>query len=374
MVALAAGTAAAAAYSLYKCMSKPKPDKRTFVLKGGKVEVHISPWGATITKLFTPDKRGKIDDIVCGFDSLEPYQDGTSPYFGCIVGRVANRIAKAKFKLKGRTYSLAANNGPNCLHGGLVGFDKVWWKAEPIQTADSQSVKLTYVSKSGEEGFPGNLTVTVTYSVQTNSDLSFGETSLVTTMEAVTDAATPVSLAQHTYWNLGGHASGSVLDTHSMRITGARYTPVDKDLIPTGEIKAVAGTPFDFQTAKLIGRDIAKVDGGYDHNYVVSNKVAPDGVETPPMPPRLAASVVHVPSGRAMDLLTDAPGMQFYSGNFLDGTIVGKGGVAYVKHNGFCLETQGYPDAINQSSFPNVVLQPGQTYKHTMVHRFYVRP
>ncbi|KAK3238165.1 hypothetical protein CYMTET_51806 [Cymbomonas tetramitiformis] len=377
---LSAGGAALAALAVYTGIVTKKRDETPFVLSGGGITVHISPFGATILKLLAPDRHGKVDDIVLGFDDLVPYKTGVSPYFGCIVGRVANRIAKATFSLGGKTYKLNANNGENTLHGGLVGFDKVWWDAEDVSEPGTPALRLTYTSRDGEEGFPGTVQATVTYAIETGSS---GEASLVTKMTATTDRATPISMAQHTYWNLAGHASGPVLD-HVLRIASTRYTPVDSALIPTGKLVEVKGTPFDFQHPKRIGEHLAQVEGGYDHNYVLANPAGslPPGVGEELLPPRLAASVHDPRSGRAMDLLTDAPGVQFYSGNFLS-QIKGKaantgGGVmmtstVYDKHHGFCLETQGFPNAINEPSFPNAVLTPGDIYDHTMIHRFYTR-
>eukprot|EP00242_Pyramimonas_sp_CCMP2087_P012194 CAMPEP_0198212084 /NCGR_PEP_ID=MMETSP1445-20131203/25514_1 /TAXON_ID=36898 /ORGANISM="Pyramimonas sp., Strain CCMP2087" /LENGTH=398 /DNA_ID=CAMNT_0043886463 /DNA_START=114 /DNA_END=1313 /DNA_ORIENTATION=+ len=390
---VAAGGAAAAfvLYTYYTSKSRAAViptvipnDANIYVLEGGGLEVHISAFGATITKLYAPDRDGKKDDIVLGFESLEPYTEGKSPYFGCIVGRVANRIANALFSLDGKEYNLKANNGPNTLHGGLVGWDKVWWDAEYVDHPEGKALRLTYTSPDGEEGFPGTVRATVTYRLTTSgvsSRMSMGsrgnelppeQPSLVTEMEATTDQATPISMAQHTYWNLGGHHSGTVLD-HVLRLVATAYTPVDANLIPTGEIIPTAGTPFDFANRHKIGaliRSTGDADTyGYDHNYVLSAPKKSKGSNGT----RLAASVFEPITGRAMDVLTDAPGVQFYTGNFLDGSIEGKNGVQYEKHAGFCLETQGFPNAINNARFPNVVVRPGETYRHTIVHRFYTR-
>ncbi|PSC74817.1 Galactose mutarotase [Micractinium conductrix] len=295
--------------------------------------------------------------------------DGTSPYFGALVGRVANRIAGAQFSLDGKTYKLAANNGPNCLHGGKVGFDKVLWEAQRANSSGGQAVRLTYTSKDGEESFPGTASVCVTYTLTDANEL-------LTEMRGTTDAATPINLAQHSYFNLGGHASGTVLD-HELTIHGDHYTPVDDVAIPTGDITPVSGTPFDFTSPHRVGERIQDVPGpapfGYDHNYVLfglgpdaKSKCGPSGMASDM--PQLAATLYHPPSGRGMNVSTTAPGMQFYSGNFLDGTLSGKGGAVYKQHAGLCLETQGFPNAINQDSFPNVVLRPGEEYRHLVVY------
>jgi len=335
------------------------------------MEVHVSALGATITKIIAPDRNGVRGDVVLGFDDIEPYMTGQSPYFGCIVGRVANRIANATFELDGKQYSLNANNGPNTLHGGLVGFDKVWWSAEFEDHPEGRQLRMTYTSRDGEEGFPGTVQATVTYRLTTQSPHASGSSALVTEMEATTNKATPISMAQHTYWNLGGHASGSVLN-HVLRLVAAAYTPVDENLIPTGAIVPTKGTPFDFSNRHKIGALIRSVEGGgYDHNYVLAAPRKGKGAEGSGV--RLAASVFEPTTGRAMDLLTDAPGVQFYTGNFLDGSITGKEGAVYQKHGAFCLETQGFPNAVNDAAFPSVIVRPGETYKHTMVHRFYTR-
>jgi aldose 1-epimerase len=315
------------------------------------MRVKLTSYGAITVSVEVPDKAGKLTDVTLGYDTLDGWLKSTS-YFGATVGRYANRIAKGKFTLDGQTYTLATNNGENALHGGIKGFDKVVWDAEPVKAADSVGVKFTYTSKDGEEGYPGNLKVTVVYTL-TNANEFRAEFS------ATTDKATVVNLAHHTYWNLGGPAAGDILG-HMMMINADKYTPVDAGLIPTGELKAVAGGPMDFTTPHAIGERIAQVEGGYDHNYVLR---AGD-------PIHLAAKVVDPKSGRIMEILTDQPGVQFYSGNFLDGTVTGKGGVVYKKHYGFCLETQHFPDSPNKPDFPPVVLKPGETYKHIMIHKF----
>jgi aldose 1-epimerase len=315
------------------------------------MRVKITNYGAITVSVEVPDKAGKLTDVTLGYDTLDGWLKSTS-YFGATVGRYANRIAKGKFTLDGQTYTLATNNGENALHGGIKGFDKVVWNAEPVKTADSVGVKFTYTSKDGEEGYPGNLKVTVVYTLNNANEFK-------AEFSATTDKATVINLAHHTYWNLGGPAAGDILG-HLMMLSADKYTPVDTGLIPTGELKAVAGTPMDFTTPKTIGERIAQVEGGYDHNYVLR---AGD-------PIHLAAKVVDPKSGRVMEILTDQPGVQFYSGNFLDGTVTGKGGVLYKKHYGFCLETQHFPDSPNKPTFPSVVLKPGETYKHIMIHKF----
>ncbi len=310
--------------------------------------------GGIITELHVPDRTGALGDIVMGFDSLDGYlQD--HPFFGAIIGRYGNRIGGAKFELEGRTYTLAANNGEHHLHGGVKGFDKVVWDAEPSGTG--RGVVFTRRSPDGEEGYPGNLDVTVTYTLTDDN-------TLVVDYAATTDAATPVNLTQHSYFNLAGR--GSIAD-HALLINADRYTPVDAGLIPTGELATVAGTPFDFRQAMPIG---ARIDGtdpqlvygkGYDHNWVLSR--AGDGLQ-------LAARVTEPTSGRTMDVHTTEPGIQFYAGNFLDGTLTGKGGQVYAHRNGFCLETQHYPDSPNQSAFPSTILRAGERYTSQTVFSF----
>ncbi len=322
----------------------------------------LTNYGAILTELQVPDRSGKLADVVLGFDSFAEGYDKNPAYFGATVGRVANRIAKAQFTLDGKPYQLAVNNGPNTLHGGKSGFDKRIWHARPITTAAGPAIIFTYLSRDGEEGYPGNLTTTVIYTLTHNNEL-------IVEMSAESDAPTIVNLAHHTYWNLAGHDSGTILD-HVLTIHADRYTPVDSTLIPTGELAPVAKTPFDFTEAKPIGRDIppasadAKDPGGYDHNFVLRGKLG----ELHP-----AAKVTDPKSGRTMELLTTEPGMQLYTGNFLDGSIHGKGGVTYNKNAAFCLETQHYPDSIHHEGDPNwptIILRPGQTYRHVMVHKF----
>lgn len=321
------------------------------------IEARVMTYGATLVSLRLPDRNGAFADVLLGFDDLAGYL-GTHPYFGVIVGRYANRIAKGRFTLDGAEYTLAQNNNGNSLHGGTKGFDKVLWKAEPVKAADSAGLKLTYVSKDMEEGYPGNLSVTVVYML-TNAD------ELRIDYEAVTDKKTPVNLTNHAYWNFKGEGNGDILG-HVLRLEADRYTAVDSaaNLIPTGEIADVAGTSLDFTSPHAIGERIALVEGGYDHNFVLRS-----GGGTL----ALAARVEEPGSGRSMEIFTDQPAIQLYSGNFLDGTVVGKGGQAYGKHFGFCLETQHFPDSPNHPDFPSTILEPGEIYRTVTVHKFFTK-
>ncbi|MGC8886000.1 MAG: aldose epimerase family protein [Verrucomicrobiia bacterium] len=329
-----------------------------YVLKNNKgMTVKIITYGGIITELLVPDRNGKFNDVVLGFDDLRGYLKG-HPYFGAIVGRVANRIAGGKFKLGDKEYTLAKNNGPNHLHGGIKGFDKVVWDAEPIYRSDGVGVKLSYLSPDGEEGYPGNLSVTVVYLLSNDNELKIE-------YKATTDKETIVNLSNHSYFNLLGAENGLILD-HELFINANYYTPVDDTLIPTGEIKPVEGTPLDFRKPTKIGTRIEQVKvgdnpSGYDHNYVLNG----GGVKLD-----LAAQVYEPTSGRFMEVYTTEPGVQFYSGNFLDSTLTGKKGVVYKKHHGFCLETQHFPDSINHPNFPSVVLKPGQMYTQTTIYKF----
>jgi aldose 1-epimerase len=318
------------------------------------LKARIITYGATIVSLELPDRAGAFADCVIGYDSLDGYLK-SSPYFGSIVGRYGNRIAKGRFTLDGKAYTLAVNNGENHLHGGLKGFDKVVWTAEPFAEAAAVGVKLGYLSQDGEEGYPGNLRVTVVYLLTNDGELRID-------YEATTDKATPVNLTSHSYFNFTGGARDVL--AHELTLAADRYTPVDAGLIPTGKIAPVAGTPMSFLEPTAIGARIAQVEGGYDHNYVLSS-----GGGTM----ALAARVVEPTSGRVMEILTDQPGIQFYSGNFLDGTIAGKGGRVYGKHWGFCLETQHFPDSPNQPNFPSTILRPGETYRTRTIHKFSVK-
>lgn len=316
--------------------------------------VEITNYGGIVTSIFTQDRDGVVDDVVLGYDSLNDYLIET-PYFGAIIGRYANRIARARFTLDGISYPLAANNGPNHLHGGISGFDKVIWTAETIKDDSTASLKLSYLSPDGEEGYPGNLETSVIYTVTRDNKLQIEYT-------AKTDKATPVNLSHHSYFNLGGTDGKNILD-HVLFIDADRFTPVDETLIPTGEFAALDSTPMDFRVPELIGSRIHKVPGGYDHNYVLNNK---EGFAR-------VAEVYCTKSGRYMEVFTDEPGIQFYSGNFLNGSIVGEKGLVYQKHHGLCLETQHFPDSPNQPGFPNTILRPGETYKQFTVYRFGVR-
>jgi len=321
----------------------------------------ISNYGAILTELHLPDNKGNLEDVVLGFDNPEDYFTANNYYFGAVVGRVANRIKDAQFTLDGQQYSLAANAGDHHIHGGNRGFDKVVWQAEPINSAEGAGLKLTYLSADGEEGYPGNLAVTVIYTLTNNNELKLE-------MTATTDKSTPINLVNHSYWNLAGHGSGNILGQY-LTINADSYTLTDEQLIPTGEIQSVKDTPYDFTQPQLIGegikqlKDTLKQDyrGGYDLNYVLNGES--DKLE-------LAATVYEPNSGRQMELYTNQPGMQFYSGNFGEQEIPGKGDVVYRTHQGLCLETQYFPDSVNQPNFPSVILRPGETYRHVMVHKF----
>ena len=310
------------------------------------VQVKISNYGGTVTSWITPDKSGNKSSIVLGFDSLSGYL-AKPPYFGATIGRYGNRIGKGKFKIDTAAYTLATNNGENHLHGGNKGFDKVVWDATPAADS-SASLVLNYVSKDGEEGYPGNLKVTVTYTLTDDNELLID-------YSAETDKATPVNLTNHSYFNLTGDASKTILD-HTLQINADKYTPVDKGLIPTGELKDVKGTPFDFLQPHKIGERIAAVEGGYDHNFVLTRKS--NDLE-------LVATLADSVSGRKLEVYTLEPGLQFYSGNFLDGTIKTSDGKAINKHAALCLETQHFPDSPNKPTFPTTILKPGEKY-HTV--------
>jgi aldose 1-epimerase len=324
------------------------------------MEVRAMTYGGIILSIKVPDRNGKLDDVTLGFDSLEPYLAG-HPYFGAIIGRYGNRIGKARFKLDGKEYKLAANNGPNSLHGGVKGFDKVMWNAEPFDKPEGVGVVFTYTSPDGEEGFPGTLQTKVTYTLNDKNELIFD-------YHATTDKPTPVNLTNHTYFNLAGPGTRDILD-HVMMIHADHTTPVDSTLIPTGEIKSVEGTPFDFRKPTPIGARIdaddqqIKYGPGYDHNFVL-NRTGP-GLS-------LAARVSEPSTGRVMEVRTTEPGIQFYSGNFLDGTLTGKGGHVYKRRFGFCLETQHFPDSPNKPQFPSTILRPGETYTSQTVYAFSV--
>ncbi len=310
----------------------------------------ITNYGTIITELHVPDRSGRNGDVVLGFDNLEQYLKG-HPYFGCTVGRVANRIAKGKFTLEGKAYTLAINNGPNHLHGGLKGFDKVVWQATALSGA---AVKFAYTSKDSEEGYPGKVEATVVMTLTDADELRID-------YSAVTDQSTPVNLTNHSYFNLRG--AGDVLG-HELTLAADFFTPTDSTLIPTGEIKAVCNTPWDFTQPRAIGSRISELGTGilgYDSNYVING----GGRSL-----ALAARVYEPQSGRVMEVHTTHPGVQLYTANYLDGSLKGKGGVIYRRHMAFCLETQHFPDSVNQPSFPSTILRPGQTYNQTTVHKF----
>jgi aldose 1-epimerase len=315
----------------------------------------LMTYGATLVSMLTPDKNGKMGDITLGYDNLDGYLKG-SPYFGAICGRCSNRIDSGKFKLDGKEYILACNEGgKHHLHGGVKGYDKVVWKAAEVRMPDAVGVKFTYLSKDGEEGYPGNLSIAVLYTLTEANELRID-------YSATTDKPTPVNLTNHAYWNLALGIAPDVLG-HEITINAASYTPVNPTLIPTGELRPVKGTPMDFIAGQTIGSRIAQVPGGYDHNYAINN--AGKGTT-------LAAKLAEKTTGRIMEIRTSEPGIQFYTGNFLDGSIKGKSGVLYKKHGGLCLETQHFPNAINTPKFAPVVLRPGETYKHLTIHRFSV--
>ncbi len=327
-------------------------------LRSANAEAQIMTYGATVVSIKVPDRDGNIGDVVLGFESLEDYL-GENPYFGSIVGRYGNRIANGRFVLDGQTYTLARNNGPNHLHGGIKGFDKVnWTRAATIREHDRVGVQLVYVSAEGEEGYPGELTVRVTYSLKNDSRL-------IVDYEATTTEATPVNLTQHSYFNLGD--GGDILE-HELRLAASHFTPVDSTLIPTGEIRSVEGTPFDFLTGTAIGARINNANqqlvygGGYDHNFVFDREPGADTT--------LVAQVRERSTGRILEVYTTEPGIQFYSGNFLDGSITGKGGQTYGPRSGFCLETQHFPDSPNKPDFPSTILRPGETYATSTVFAF----
>ncbi|HEY9047318.1 MAG TPA: aldose epimerase family protein [Ohtaekwangia sp.] len=324
------------------------------------IEMQVINYGGIVTSLKTPDKNGSLEDIVLGFDSLSSYLKG-SPYFGAIVGRYGNRIGKGKFKLDGKEYTLAQNNNGQHLHGGLKGFDKVFWNIEEIPSTEGVALKLTYLSKDMEEGYPGNLNVEVLYTLTDDNEWKIE-------YKATTDKKTIVNLTQHAYFNLTGNVKRDILD-HQLTLNADKLVPVDKVLIPTGELKDVTNTPFDFRTATAVGARIndkdqqLEVGGGYDHCWVLSS---PDSV-------KLAASVYEPTTGRVLEVYTTEPAIQFYCGNFLDGTLIGKGGVAYKHRFGLCLETEHYPDSPNKSNFPSVVLNPGETYITKTTYKFLTR-
>ena len=325
------------------------------------VQMVVLTFGGVIQKLRVPDRDGRLRNVVLGFDDVEDYAADTDPYFGSLIGRYGNRIARGEFTLDGETYQLPINNDPNSLHGGNRGFDDRLWRAEPVRRNGKVGLALRLTSRAGDQGYPGTLQVKVTYMLRNDNTVRIR-------YRATTDAPTVVNLTQHSYFNLQGEGTGSIYD-HRLRLNAPRFTPVDSTLIPTGDLRAVKGTPFDFRKAKPIGRDIR--DGttqllygqGYDHNWVLAGG------------PRLhLAARVHDPdSGRMLRILTKEPGIQFYSGNFLDGTLVGPSGKAYRQGDGFALETQHFPDSPNQPEFPSTVLRPDEVYKTTTIWQFTAR-
>jgi aldose 1-epimerase len=327
-----------------------------YVLTNGKMTVKVMTYGAIVTEIDVPDRNGKLANVVLGFDDLASYLRG-HPHFGAATGRFANRIAKGRFTLDGREYKLPVNNPPNTLHGGSKGFDKVVWKAQDATGPGGQAVKLSYLSPDGEEGFPGNLSVSVTYTVTPADELRIDYT-------ATTDKPTPVNLTNHSYFNLAGPASGPILG-HELTLAADEYTPADETMIPTGKIESVKGTPLDFTSPTPLGARIAEIKGspgGYDHNYVLRADTKS---------PALAARVRDPGSGRVLEMRTTEPGVQLYTSNFLDGSLKGKDGVVYKKHQAFCLEAQHYPDSVNHANFPSTILRPGATYTQTTIYRFY---
>jgi len=322
------------------------------------VEAKITNYGGIVTSLKVPDRSGKFDDIVLGFNDFDSYLKG-HPYFGAIIGRYGNRIAKGRFTLNGVEYKLAVNNGENHLHGGIKAFDKVVWTGKESKTAAGPAVTLTYLSKDGEEGYPGNLNVTVVYTLTNHDELRID-------YSATTDKDTVTNLTHHSYFNLAGEGNGDILN-HRVMINATRFVPTDAGSIPTGELRNVAGTPFDFRKLTAIGARInqdeeqLKLGNGYDHTWIINGR---------PGALRLAAQAFEPRSGRRMQVWTTEPGMQFYTGNFLDGTLTGKSGKIYQRRYGFCFETQHYPDSPNHPAFPTTTLKKGATYRSTTIYRF----
>lgn len=330
-----------------------------YLLKNDQIHVYITNYGGRIVSLLTPDKMGEMGDVVLGFKSIADYQKANTPYHGCLIGRYGNRIAMGKFELNGKIYELPINNNENHLHGGPEGFHNQVWE---VVSANENSIVMTYLSKDGEMGYPGNLTVEVSYAINDKNEL-------IISYKATTDKATPVNLTNHAFFNLAGEAKGSIND-HLLMINADHFTPVDQDLIPLGEIRSVVGTPFDFRSTKTIGRDLNQEisdaqlthGGGYDHNFVLK-KESPGSMS-------LAARVIDPKSGRQMEIFTKEPGIQFYGGNFMDGSDVGKYGTKFDYRASFALETQHFPDSPNQPAFPSTILKPGETYQTKSIYKF----
>ncbi|XP_072984744.1 uncharacterized protein [Typha latifolia] len=325
-----------------------------YELKKKDFSVKVTNWGATITSAVLPDSKGNLADVVLGYDGIGPYINDTT-YFGGLVGRVANRIARGRFVLDGKVYRLFINNGINSLHGGHRGFSQVSWTVTEKVDGEFPYITLYYHSFDGEQGFPGDLDVYVTYKISSSYELS------VYMNATALNKATPVNLAQHSYWNLGGHDSGTIL-SHSVQIFGDEYTPVDGNLIPTGKIIPVSGTPYDFRRPMMVGSRIQELTYGYDLNYVLNSPRNFDGM-------REVAVVSDARSGRELKIWSNQPGVQFYTGTYLS-NVTGKGGYVYGKYAGLCLETQDFPDAVNHPNFPSEIVNPGEVYKHNMVYKF----
>jgi aldose 1-epimerase len=332
-----------------------KPVTEYTLTNANGMQVGIINYGGTVTKLIVPDKTGTMGDVITGFESLNGFRQKGNPYFGALIGRYGNRIANAKFTLDGKEYKLAANDHGNSLHGGIKGFDKAWWNIEKLP-GDS-SLKLTYLSKDEEESYPGNLNTEVIYTLDADNSLKIEYT-------ATTDKATPINLTNHCYFNLSAGKDSTILN-HELMLNADKYTPVNDKLIPTGQIADVKGTPMDFTTAKKIGKEIDSVKGGYDHNWVLNKKSS--GLEK-------VATVYEPNSGRYMEVFTTEPGLQFYTGNFLNGSLTNtKNGQKYIEHGALCLETQHFPDSPNEPAFPTTILKPGETYKQITVYKFSVK-
>ena len=332
-----------------------------YLLKNDKIKVYITNYGGRIVSLLTPDRYGQMGDVVLGFKSIDDYLSANGPYHGALIGRVGNRIAKGKFTLDGKTYSLPINNNENHLHGGPEGFNNQVWE---VKAVDQSSISMNYFSKDGEMGYPGNLDVQVKYSLNNDNEL-------LISYKATTDKSTPVNLTNHAFFNLAGEASGTIND-HLLRLNADYFTPVDETLIPLGENRSVEGTPFDFRIPKTIGRDLNQQNtntqmnygGGYDHNFVLNKENDREM--------SLAGYVIDPKTGRRMDIFTEEPGIQFYGGNFMDGSDIGKYGKKFLYRESFALETQHFPDSPNQPSFPNIILLPGDIYQTKSIYKFSV--